>query len=261
MKLVQNFENIIPDTAISLFVKDILVFENQNKDRHNTLPFFADGYPGLIFQQSDSGLTVKPHDKTMPELFLYGQTLKPIELEVNGTYLLIIFQLYPFVLRSFFNINPKSINDDCYALDDTNGEDVISLTAKLDACKNTEKKVIAIAEFLLSIFEKKRGGLDYNIREVIGNIIDTKGQESVFSIGNKSNMNLRALERKFVRETGISPKQFSTIIRFQEALKQTTASNYIKLTDIAYENGFSDQSHFIRAFKAFTGKTPKAFIK
>ena len=36
-------------------------------------------------------------------------------------------------------------------------------------------------------------------------------------------------------------------------------NNHLSLSEIAYLAGFTDQSHFIKVFKAFTGKTPKAF--
>jgi len=32
-------------------------------------------------------------------------------------------------------------------------------------------------------------------------------------------------------------------------------------SDIAFENNFSDQSHFIREFKSFTKTSPKQFVK
>jgi AraC-like DNA-binding protein len=67
------------------------------------------------------------------------------------------------------------------------------------------------------------------------------------------------LERRFLSETGLSPKQFAKIIQFQNSLTQLSVKDYTSLTDVVYQNGFSDQSHFIKVFKAFTGKTPKAF--
>jgi len=257
-----NFKSITPDKTISLFVKNIWVFENTDKNTETTLPFYADGYPGLIFQQTESGLTVKPKNKTMPEIFLYGQTIKPIELETSGAYLLIIFQLYPFVIRAFFNIAPHSINDDCYHLEYVIGEDALRIfTAKLHTSETNEQKVGLIAELLLSLFEKKKKDIDYNIREAIRNIVDTKGQETIQTIAEKSNLGIRTFERRFAMETGLSPKRFSTIVRFQESMNQIAASNHTKLTDIAYKSGFADQSHFTRVFKAFTGKTPKTFKK
>ena len=35
--------------------------------------------------------------------------------------------------------------------------------------------------------------------------------------------------------------------------------DYINLTDISYRSGYTEQSHFIRSIKKFTGKTPSEF--
>jgi len=111
-----NFKTVNPDKSLSLFVKSIMVFEEAEPNLKTVLPFFADGYPGLMLQDTENGLFVNPYNKKMPFLFLYGQTIKPIELVINGAYKLIIFQLYPFVLKSFFNVSAKDINDGCYCL-------------------------------------------------------------------------------------------------------------------------------------------------
>jgi len=256
-----NSQTIIPDKSISLFVKNIWVFENEEKNLITNLPFFADGYPGLMFQQTDNGLTVKPQNKIMPELFLYGQTIKPIELEIQGSFTLVIFQLYPFVLKTFFNILPQSINDNCYYLDDTMGTDMKVLINQLLSDKNVEQIIYDISELLLFYFESKKQNLDFKIKQAIENIIDTNGQENISLIAEKLKLNIRTFERRFLNATGLPPKQFAKIIQFQASLEQLTEEDFTKLTDIVYQNGFSDQSHFIRVFKAFTGKTPKEFKK
>lgn len=256
-----NLQSIVPDKSISLFVKNIWVFENEDRNLKTILPFFADGYPGLLFQQTASGLTVNPHNKIMPEIFLYGQTLQPIELEISGAYSIIIFQLYPFVIRTFFNVIPQSINDSCYYLEDAMGTNIVELTNKLLSSKTIEKRINIISKLLLLYFERKRQNLDFHIRQAIESIIHTKGQESIRSIAEKSNLNMRTFERRFLKETGLPPKQFAKIIQFQASLEQLTVKDYTKLTDIVYQNGYADQSHFTRVFKAFTGKTPKAFKK
>jgi AraC-like DNA-binding protein len=33
------------------------------------------------------------------------------------------------------------------------------------------------------------------------------------------------------------------------------------LADVAYDNGFADQSHFIRSFKEFTETTPNTYLR
>lgn len=257
-----SFQSIAPSKSISLFVKNIWVFEDKDRNLKTNLPFFADGYPGLMFQQANDGLTVYPHDRTMPAIFLYGQTIKPVELEISGSYLLIIFQLYPFVLRALFNVVPRSINDNCYYLDGMMGDrGVMSLVDKLQAFDAIEDKIEIISDLLLSFLEKKKQDFDDKIREAVARIIETKGQESVRVIATRSHLSIRTFERRFRHETGLSPKQFAKIIQFQASMEQLTLKDYSRLTDIVYQNGFADQSHFIRVFKAFTGKTPKAFKK
>lgn len=254
-----KYTTLKPDKSISLFVKSILVFENDDSQRKTSLPFSADGCPGLMFQQTENELTVIPHNKKMPPLFLYGQTIQPIQLEIDGSYLLIIFQLYPFVLKAFWNITPEKINDNCYYLTNTAGRSIDDLTNDILSAGNVAEKFRMLSEILLMYYENKRDSLDFEIRDAIQYIIETKGQMAVASITKKTHLNLRTFERRFKKETGLSPKRFAQIIQFSSSLQQLTVKDFTKLTDIVYENGFADQSHFIRVFKAFTGKTPGSF--
>ena len=252
-----NFKTINPNNSISQFVKNILVFEEQVDNQNTVLPFFADGYPGLIFQEAENGLVVSPHNKKMPFLFLYGQTIKPIELHFKGSYKLIIFQLFPFVLKSFFNITARDINDGCYDLTELpSGAKMGQLLIKN---KDFGKRIDAITNFLFDIFQIKKEKLDLTIKQAIQLILNYKGKMAILEICKTLNITQRTFERRFLKEIGILPKQFSQIIQFQQSLEQLTLKDYTKLTDIVYANGFSDQSHFIKVFKAFTGKTPKNF--
>lgn len=54
----------------------------------------------------------------------------------------------------------------------------------------------------------------------------------------------------------MNPKEYGRIVRFQRSLRmmQSGSRNY---ADIAYANGYADQSHFIREFRQFSGLTPK----
>ena len=65
--------------------------------------------------------------------------------------------------------------------------------------------------------------------------------------------------RKISKTIGLSPKQLSKTIRLQTTLKTLLNQKKSKLTDLAYENEYFDQSHFIKDFKEFTGISPKEF--
>lgn len=116
-----------------------------------------------------------------------------------------------------------------------------------------------MSEMLLKYFDRKKQDLDLIVGQAIKTIINSKGLEPIRSIAGQVELNIRTLERRFLKETGLSPKQFTQIIQFQASLQQLSVKDYTKLTDVVYGNGYADQSHFIRVFKAFTGKTPSSF--
>nr|ELA7361934.1 helix-turn-helix transcriptional regulator [Elizabethkingia anophelis] len=69
------------------------------------------------------------------------------------------------------------------------------------------------------------------------------------------------LERYFKQHIGISPNLYTRINRFQLALENIRQTQFDKLTDIAYQCNYYDQSHFIREFKEFSGTSPKRFLR
>ena len=68
-----------------------------------------------------------------------------------------------------------------------------------------------------------------------------------------------ALERRFRRVVGTSPKKFLSIVRLQRAARLLAAGTNI--TTAAHAAGYFDQSHFIHDFRRATGSTPHAFFR
>ena len=98
------------------YVKEILFLENQDVHANIQLPFYADGYPGIIFSESIHPFHLLPPNKKLSAFYLYGQTIEPITLQVKGAYQLITLRLYPFAVRLLLGVDPKVLNDDCYDL-------------------------------------------------------------------------------------------------------------------------------------------------
>ena len=253
-----NFKTIVPSNSISLFVKNVLTIESDNPDL-NILPFYADGYPGIMFQETDNGLYVLPQNKKMPDFFLYGQTIHPIELQIKGKYKLIVFQLYPFVIESFFDINPQTLNDKCYDLIEMRNFNIEKEISKLKETSNFIEWTKRITNFLIEMFRTQKEKLDYKIQQGILQIVENNGLQTIRQLREFLNISERTFEIRFLAQVGITPKQFSKIIQFQNSLTDLQTNDFNKLTDIVYKNGFADQSHFIRVFKAFTGITPSNF--
>lgn len=238
-----------------------MVFECDESEPNTNLPFFADGFPGLMYHDTPNGLYVNPHKKRMPQLFIYGQTIEPIEIEISGSFQMIIFQLYPFVLKSLFRIDPKTINDNCFDLGTDENQSFNSIFKELSLHKDFNARIQVLTAYIIKLIEARKIKFDNAIYLAVKEILKSKGKCNLLDTAHKVHLTKRTLERRFLSETGLTPKQFAKIIQFQCSLIQLSVKDYNNLTDIVYQNGFADQSHFIRVFKSFTGKTPKQFVK
>lgn len=70
----------------------------------------------------------------------------------------------------------------------------------------------------------------------------------------------RQLQRTFIDKLGFGPKAYSRMLRFSNAIHYLSAFPDAKMTEVAYDFGYADQSHFIREFRDFTGCNPKSFF-
>lgn len=82
----------------------------------------------------------------------------------------------------------------------------------------------------------------------------------ISSFCQQNNLNIRKLERMYGKYVGLSANSYQTLNRFHCSLNQLLATDFSKLSDLAYDNGYFDQMHFIKEFKRFTGNTPRNFI-
>ena len=68
-----------------------------------------------------------------------------------------------------------------------------------------------------------------------------------------------ALERRFRRVVGVSPKRFASVLRLRRAVRLRAVG--ADLTAVAHAAGYFDQSHFIHDFRRATGSSPDAFFR
>ncbi len=63
----------------------------------------------------------------------------------------------------------------------------------------------------------------------------------------------------FRRSVGLSPKLYSRMLRFQRALAELDPARFAGLGEAALAAGYSDQAHFNREFREFSGLSPGAY--
>jgi AraC-like DNA-binding protein len=91
-----------------------------------------------------------------------------------------------------------------------------------------------------------------------------KLSENTMQISNfcrQNNIGIRNLERMYNKYVGVPANTYGTLNRFHSSLNRLLYKDFSKLSDLAYDHGYSDQMHFIKDFKRFTGSTPTDFVK
>jgi AraC-like DNA-binding protein len=67
--------------------------------------------------------------------------------------------------------------------------------------------------------------------------------------------------RRFQHATGVPPKLFARIARFQGLVYSLLSTDVAKWAGVAPEIGFYDQAHMINEFRSFTGAPPTTFFQ
>jgi AraC-like DNA-binding protein len=85
-----------------------------------------------------------------------------------------------------------------------------------------------------------------------------KGRTNVATVACQVGLSTRALERRFVSETGMTPGSWARAARFHDALRQLAAGQSVKAA--AQIAGYRTPSAFVAAFRQAFGTTPARYF-
>jgi len=85
--------------------------------------------------------------------------------------------------------------------------------------------------------------------------------KSLSAIADEINLSTKRLAQLFNREIGMTPKLFTRVQRFQEALKTIGNRNSVDWLNLALESGYYDQAHFNHDFLEFSGINPTTYLE
>jgi AraC-like DNA-binding protein len=219
------------------------------------------GVPGLVFQHNNgrsaleqiithSGRTSYP-----PPLFLYGAGIEPSVMHYKGgssTTVQVIFK--PHALKTLLGIDASQLSHRWADLHEFGAPD---LEGQLIEANNEQEHLTFLTSFLVAKLKQAKPR-DLLVEEGIRLIHNRIPSIHVKDVLDSLNISERQFERRFTQTVGLSPRAYIRVKRFNEAIRLIKTRQFERLTDVACALNFSDQSHFIRDFKAFSGMTPKS---
>lgn len=223
---------------------------------HRTM---ADGCPELLFHYKGR-FDRLDHSNENYDCFTSGMQGQAHEFKrfwANRSFGLFGVYLFPYAIPELFGMPATEMANQMPDLQSLLGKDAASLEENMILAADTPTRMAIICNFLeqkLPHNSKAPAG----VKETIGHIIQTKGMLNVAELASRNFLSTRQFERHFKTMSGFSPKLFSRIVRFQSALYENKAHK--SLTEIAYDCGYYDQSHFIHDFRTFSGHHPMHYF-
>jgi AraC-like DNA-binding protein len=241
-----------PSDKLSEYVQEILVIENYHVAVPFCLPLFANGTPTLLFHTAQGQFK-----KNSGHLTLFGQTILPDKLQIKDNFTLIAYFLKPYSLISLFDISAQELTDkpvDFNLFSKRN-----RLQEQLLNSNTAGEMILVLDNYLFSLIPKNIKDRPL-IKHASETIFKNPTRQVLSEIQKDLCVTERTLQRMFEKNIGVSPNQFRKIHQFNKAFRQLNNREFQNLSDIAYDNGYADQSHYIRAFKEFTNITPKEYL-
>lgn len=255
-----HYQTYPPLPHLAPLIKCFWSLESSATPEPEKQTIIPDGCMELIIHYGDLYQQFQEDGSTFiqPRSFVFGQLSDTLKIAPTGHTGIIAARFHPDGFMPLATIPLAAMENRAVPLSELFGEEGDLLEKTVLTASTQAERIQHIETFLLARLNKLEV-LDRIVKSSIEILISQAGQVRVEEMAEKLNINRRKLERKFSANVGLSPKQLSKIIRLQAALKQLNQHTELSLTELAYQNGYFDQSHFIKDFKAFTGISPKQF--
>ena len=187
---------------------------------------------------------------------IHGQSLQYRRFRTAESFGLFGAFLYPFAVPLLLGIPATEINGQMVDLASLLGRPGEILSEKMLLADNNQQRASILSAFLESRLPDAGSS---RVIPAIRQVILTRGQMPIHSLSDQYFLSSRQFTRAFSEYAGFSPKLFSRLLRFEHTLSEY-GNRDKSLTEIAYDCGYYDQSHFIHEFKEFSGHDPRHYF-
>ena len=252
----------LPRPALRPFVEAIWALDETGthasaRQREHVLPT---GAMHLVFRLSDDPLRLfdDEHDREgrmVSTMVVGGARARFYIRDVSKPLCSVGAVLRPGAAEVLFGIPADELSGRHTALEDLWGMRAASARDQLAELPSSEERLDAFERLLaarLPIIRALHPAVAHALRQF-------DATKTVHEVVRESGYSHRRFIALFSRAVGLTPKMYCRVLRFQRALDRAGHAGPICLVDMAVASGYSDQSHFNREFKEFTGVTPTEY--
>jgi AraC-like DNA-binding protein len=259
IRLPMKYQEFLPHSSLQDLVHCIWILERTYGAEAPYEDVTPDGWVELVlcFGARYGFLRDGGEAQEMPGAFMVGLQKKPLRFRCDGTMRILGVRLHAWAAQPVLGTPAQAPSNPNTCL----GSDWHGLVEAIQPrmmADDYEQAVSMVEDHLIkallgTVFDRD------TLRAAANLLYHTKGQVKVVDLAEHCCLSHRQLQRKFKEGSGTTPKHLARVIRFEEIRKRLMFDPQTNLTALAYEFGYSDQSHFIRDFKELSDQTPGEF--
>lgn len=254
-----------PPAHLRPFVECFFVWENSKLlSTPLSIESPPNGFASMVFNYGTPYRVTsqKLNGGLAPKNFLTGQATKSYQLQLSGKIGMVGIVFRPAGLHTLFGLPMYEFSDERTNLRDVLGRQLDEWSDKIEEAISHTERIALLEQFLnLQLLRKKSepDRTDY----AANLIVDKRGVINISDLMDELFVCRRQFERKFLQKVGVSPKYYARIRRIgvlchELAQKRWQISDW---QELIFQSGYYDQSHFIKEFTEFTGKSPSLYVK
>ncbi|MFD2561188.1 helix-turn-helix domain-containing protein [Aquimarina rubra] len=257
------FETHQLTNPISNYIESIFHLKDFIPD-HSIERVVPTGHVFIIFELDDiprntfDNTTLKAN-KTFTKAWISGIHKNYISISAHPKSEMFVIQFKPFGTYPFFHFPSEDLNEKILSAEEVFGEELLLLRDKLLKQETSQDKFIVAEKWLTSRYDDSK----IPSKELL-TIVEKLQQEPAVNFNKITESypyTQKHLIDQFKKYVGVTPKYYHRIARFNEILQQIRQKEQISWSQVAYQCGYADQSHFIKEFSHFSGFNPQEFIK
>ena len=259
------YRKVTPPAHLVPFVECFFVWESPARlAKPMQIESPPNGFASMVFNYGTPYRVTsqKLNDGLVPKNFLTGQATKSYQFQLSGQIGMVGIVFRPAALNTLFGLQMYEFSDERVNLRDVLGKSLDELSDKIEESTTIEERMALLEQFLNCQLLRQNPTPDRT--DYAANLIVTqRGIVNVSDLMSELYMCRRQFERKFLQKVGVSPKYYARIRRIGYLCSLLASQRWqvVDWQDVIYQSGYYDQSHFIKDFTEFTGKSPSFYVK
>lgn len=250
-----------PSLPLSPYIDKYWEFKG-NPDYGMRINILPDGCTDFIFTLGEVANAVGDSLIMQPyRSYFVGAMTKYSELVTySETVHMLGIRFLPCGILRFMNLPLQELTNLRISTEDIQSIFDDSFAERLCELMTIRKQIFFIEDFLIKALYRYAPKIEKSMLFATEQINLYKGNLSLRQLADETCLCQRHFERKFKMHTGLTPKEYSRIIKFKNTIDLLRSTSFDNLLSVAVRTGYYDVSHLSKEIKKMSGDSPTSFL-